>query len=98
MRAVPRWSAFTGSKAALRELADSLREEEESSGIRVTTIYPAATATEQLRRIRGTFGLPYDPALCIQPGTLAQMIGWVLSAPPDSYVSELSVLPAPRPS
>lgn len=96
MRAVPRWSAFVGSKAALRELADSLREEEEPSGVRVTTVYPAGTATERLRRVRAAFGRDYDPARCIQPATLAAMILWLLSAPPDSYVSELSVLPSPR--
>lgn len=33
--------------------------------------------------------------LCIQPATLAAMSAWALSGPPDSYVSELSLLPAP---
>lgn len=32
-----------------------------------------------------------------QPATLAAMIAWALSAPPDSYVSELSLLPSPGP-
>ena len=98
MRAVPRWAAFAGSKAALRELADSLRSEEAAHGVRVTTIYPGATATERLRSIRATFGRPYEASRCIQPGSLAEMIAWVLAAPPDSYVTELSVLPAPRPA
>ena len=40
LRAVPKWSAYTASKAALRELAHSLREEERRHGLRVTTIYP----------------------------------------------------------
>ncbi|SDK35486.1 SDR family NAD(P)-dependent oxidoreductase [Nonomuraea jiangxiensis] len=96
MTGVPRWSAFVGSKAALRELADSLREEEAGHGIRVTTVYPAATATDLLGEVRRTFGRPYDPATCIQPETLAAMIVWVLSAPADAYACELSVLPAPR--
>ncbi|PZG21693.1 short-chain dehydrogenase, partial [Spongiactinospora gelatinilytica] len=61
MTGVPRWSAFVGSKAALRELAHSLREEESPHGIRVTTIYPAATATALLAEVRTTFGRPYDP-------------------------------------
>ena len=33
---------------------------------------------------------------CIQPETPAAMVAWVLAAPPDAYVSELSVLAAPR--
>ncbi|GAA1017719.1 short chain dehydrogenase [Acrocarpospora pleiomorpha] len=97
MTGIPRWSAFVASKAALRELADSLREEEAAHGIRVTTVYPAATATDLLGEVRRAFGRPYDPELCIQPQTLAAMIVWVLSAPIDAYACELSVLPSPRP-
>ncbi|GLW09907.1 short-chain dehydrogenase [Microtetraspora sp. NBRC 13810] len=93
---VPRWSAFAGSKAALRELADSLREEEAASGVRVTTVYPGPTATDLLGEVRSAFGRPHDPELCIRPQTLAAMIVWVLSAPADAYTSELSVLPSPR--
>jgi len=94
-RAVPGWSAFAASKAALQELADSLRAEEAIHGIRVTTVYPGATATGQLRQVRASFGREYDPARCIQPETLAAMVTWVLTAPPDAYVSELTVSPAP---
>ncbi|MET7462316.1 SDR family NAD(P)-dependent oxidoreductase [Nonomuraea sp. NPDC005501] len=96
MTGVPRWSAFVASKSALRELADSLREEEAVHGIRVTTIYPAATATDLLGEVRSAFGRPYDPEACIRPRTLAAMIVWALSAPADAYACELSVLPSPR--
>ncbi|MEV4114314.1 SDR family NAD(P)-dependent oxidoreductase [Nonomuraea sp. NPDC049695] len=95
MSGVPRWSAFVASKAALRELADSLREEEAVFGVRVTTVYPGATATELLGEVRSAFGRPHDPEKCIRPETLAEMICWVLSAPTDAYPCELSVLPSP---
>lgn len=94
-RAVPGWSAFAASKAALQELADSLRAEEAGHGVRVTTVYPGATATGQLRQVRASFRRGYDPAQCIQPESLAAMVAWVLAAPPDAYVSELTVSPAP---
>ncbi len=93
---VARWSAFAGSKAALRELADSLREEEAASGVRVTTVYPGPTATDLLGEVRAAFGRPHDPGRCIRPETLAAMIVWVLGAPPDANTAELSVLPSPR--
>ncbi|MQA93606.1 MAG: SDR family oxidoreductase [Streptosporangiales bacterium] len=96
MRGVPRWSAYVGSKAALRELADSLRDEESAHGVRVTTVLPGGTATELLRRTRESFGREYDPGRTIRPESLADMIVWVLAAPPDAYPAELSVLPAPR--
>ncbi|MEU4832100.1 SDR family NAD(P)-dependent oxidoreductase [Streptosporangium sp. NPDC023615] len=96
MTGVPRWSAFVASKAALRELADSLREEEAAHGIRVTTVCPGGTATDLLGEVRNAFGRPYEPESCIQPRTLAEMIVWVLDAPADAYACELSVLPTPR--
>jgi NADP-dependent 3-hydroxy acid dehydrogenase YdfG len=73
-----------------------LRAEEEENGVRVTTIYPGATATEHLRQVRAAFGRGYDPQQCIRPETLAATVAWLLAAPPDAYVSELSVLAAPR--
>jgi NADP-dependent 3-hydroxy acid dehydrogenase YdfG len=94
-RAVPGWSAFTASKAALQELADSLRAEEAGHGVRVTTVYPGATATEQLRQVRASLRRGYDPEQCIQPESLAAMVAWVLAAPPDAYVSELTVSASP---
>ena len=77
---------------ARREL---LRAEEAGNGLRVTTIYPSSTATEHLRQVREAFGRGYDPRRCIQPETLAATVAWVLAAPPDAYVRELSVLAAP---
>lgn len=96
VRAAPGWSAFAASKAALQELADSVRAQEAEHGVRVTTIYPGATATEHLRQVRAAFGRGYDPERCIAPETLAATVAWVLAAPPDAYVSELSVLAVPR--
>ncbi|MGI5271022.1 SDR family NAD(P)-dependent oxidoreductase [Nonomuraea sp. CA-218870] len=52
MTGVARWSAFVGSKAALRELADSLREEEAAHGIRVTTVYPGPRRRTSWERSR----------------------------------------------
>lgn len=98
MRAVPRWAAFVGTKAALRELADSLRVEEAGHGVRVTTVYPAGTAAERLGAIRAVFDRPYEPARCIQPGSLAEMIASVLAVPPRFLCHRASVFPAPNPT
>jgi NADP-dependent 3-hydroxy acid dehydrogenase YdfG len=95
VHAVPRWAAYAGSKAALRELADSLREEEKGNGLRVTTIYPGGTATDLLRKVREQFGHPFRAADCIQAPSLASLVLMTLDMPPDAYLSEVSVLPAP---
>jgi NADP-dependent 3-hydroxy acid dehydrogenase YdfG len=93
LHAVPRWSAYAGSKAALRELADSLRAEEAPNRIRVTTVYPAGTATGLLRKVRSQFGQPYDPSTSVQPKTVASVIVNVLEMDRDAYLSEVSILP-----
>jgi NADP-dependent 3-hydroxy acid dehydrogenase YdfG len=97
LHAVPRWSAYTASKAALRELADSLRQEEARHGVRVTTIYPGGTATDLLQKVRAQFGRPFDAANCIQPATLASVILTILDMREDAYLPEVSILPTPRP-
>lgn len=97
MRAVPRWSAYVASKAALRELADSLREEERQHGVRVTTIYPGGVATELLRNVRAQFGRPYDPEDSISPAALASLVSRILDVADDMHITELSVRHTHRP-
>ena len=95
LHAVPRWSAYAASKAALRELADSLRAEEATHGIRVTTIYPGGTATDLLATVRAQFGQPYHAADCVQPATVASLVLTVLDMRDDAFLSEVSVRPTP---
>jgi NADP-dependent 3-hydroxy acid dehydrogenase YdfG len=96
LHAVPRWAAYAGSKAALTELADSLRLEEAPSGVRVTSIYPGGIATEMLRKVRGGFGRPFDPAACVSPDEFAAVVAAVLDLPAGVDVTDLSLQPAPH--
>jgi NADP-dependent 3-hydroxy acid dehydrogenase YdfG len=91
LRAVRNWSAYTASKAALRELADSLREEERERGVRVTSIYPGGVRTELLRKVREQLGVPYDPAVTVSPKTLAGLVVTVLAFPDDAELLEVSL-------
>lgn len=93
--AIPNWSAYVASKAALKEFADSLRAEENRHGLRVTSIYPSGVDTELLKEIRTKFGRPYDPAACVRPETLASLVITALELPADAHLTELSVQPAP---
>ena len=95
LRAVRNWSAYTASKAALRELADSLREEEREHGLRVTSIYPGGVRTELLRKVRGQLGVPYDPAVTVSPQTLASLVVTVLAFPDDAELLDVSLRAAP---
>jgi NAD(P)-dependent dehydrogenase (short-subunit alcohol dehydrogenase family) len=95
LHGIPRWSAYAASKAGLTELADSLRAEEAPQGVRVTSIYPRGIATELLRKVRGDLGIPFDPALCVSPATLATVVCGLLDSPPDLDIYDISLGPPP---
>ena len=96
LHGVPRWSHYAGSKAALTELADALRLEEAAAGVRVTSIYPGGIATDLLRKVRGEFGRPFDPATLVTPADFAAVIGWLLDGPPTVDVIGIDLQPNPR--
>jgi NADP-dependent 3-hydroxy acid dehydrogenase YdfG len=96
--ATPRWSAYTASKSGLRELADSLREEEAPHGIRVTSIYPGGIRTELLRAVREQFGAPFDPARTVSPESFASVVLGVLEFPADAHLMEVTMRAAPGPA
>ena len=91
LSAVPRWSGYLATKAALREFADVLREEEAERGVKVTTVSPSGTATDLLRKVRQAFGTSYDPDRLITPASTAALILSVLDHPRDAYALELSI-------
>lgn len=92
-RARAGWGGYAASKFALRALADALREEE-SPGVRVTTIYPGRTATPMQRDVRRMEGGPYDPDAYLTPEAVAAWIVHALDAPPGVDVPDVSVRPA----
>lgn len=96
LRAVPRWSAYVSSKAALRELADSLREEESEHGVRVTTVYPGGVGTELLRRVRAQFGREYEPENTLDPSSLAGIVATIVDLGDDAHITEVSLRQSPR--
>ncbi|SEJ78048.1 Short-chain dehydrogenase [Deinococcus reticulitermitis] len=95
-RANAGWGSYAASKFALRALADALREEEAGRGVRVSTVYPGRTATPMQQRVRAQEGGEYDAGSYLGPETVAATLAFVLNAPRDALVSEISVRPAPR--
>lgn len=87
------WSAYAASKFGLRALADSLRAEEASNGVRVTTVFPSRTATPMQEKVHEQEGRTYDAARWIRPATVVDSILHVLDLPPDATVPELVIRP-----
>lgn len=89
------WGSYAASKFALRALADALRAEEAAHGVRVSTVYPGRTATPMQEKVRAQEGGPYDEAAYVRPETVAATIRFVLDAPRDATLPDLSVRPGP---
>ncbi|WP_288404351.1 SDR family oxidoreductase [uncultured Deinococcus sp.] len=95
LTANPGWASYAASKHALKALADALRGEEAGHGVRVSSVYPGRTATEMQRKVRAQEGAAYDPAAFIDPETVAATIAFVLDAPRDAVLTDVTVRPGP---
>ncbi|WP_034383575.1 SDR family oxidoreductase [Deinococcus sp. YIM 77859] len=96
LRANPGWASYAASKFALRALADALREEEAPHGVRVTSVYPGRTATPMQQKVRAQENAAYDPRAYVSPETVAATVRFVLDAPRDAVLTDVSVRPGPR--
>lgn len=93
LRAHPHWAAYAASKHGLRALADALREEERSAGVRVTTLYPGRTATPMQEKVHRQEGKAYDAGSWIRPETVAEALLHVLDLPRDATIPDLTLRP-----
>lgn len=95
LSAGPGWASYAASKFALRALADALRAEEAAAGVRVTSVYPGRTATAMQHKVRGQEGGEYTPEAYIDPQSVAATVAFVLSAPHDAALTDVTVRPGP---
>ena len=86
-------SQDAATKHALRAVADGLREECNSSGVRVCSLFLGDTATEMQAAIRAQQGRVYEPELLIQPADVAAMVVAVLALPRTSEVTNVMIRP-----
>lgn len=86
--------AYAASKHALRSMADSLRAEVSSDGIRVLSVYPGRTATPLQATIYGMEGREYSPAELLQPSDVAQAILSGLLLPGTAELTDLHIRPS----
>ncbi|QGV78367.1 SDR family oxidoreductase [Streptomyces ficellus] len=87
------WSAYAASKHGLKALADSLRQEEHGSGVRVTSVYPGRTASPMQAKVHQQEGKEYDASRWIDPESVATAILTAIDLPRDAEINDLSVRP-----
>ncbi|RFU88208.1 short chain dehydrogenase [Streptomyces triticagri] len=96
LRASAGWSAYAASKHGLKALADSLRQEEQANGVRVTSVYPGRTASPMQLKVHQQEGKEYDAADWIDPESVATTVLTALDLPRDAAVHDLTVRPGRR--
>jgi len=96
LTAHPEWAAYAASKHGLKALADALRGEEATNGVRVTTVYPGRTATPMQAKVHEQEGRDYDPSAWIDPASVVTAILTALDLPRDAVISDLTVRPGPH--
>lgn len=93
LHAHPQWSAYAASKHGLKALADSLRGEQASAGVRVSSVYPGRTATAMQEKVHQQEGKEYDPSAWMTPDAVATTVLTALDLPRGAQVTDLAVRP-----
>jgi NADP-dependent 3-hydroxy acid dehydrogenase YdfG len=85
--------AYAATKHALKALADSLRQEINSQGVRVLSIYAGRTATPTQKKLFKIEGRTYRPEILLQPEDIAQIVMNTLQLPRTAEVTNIEIRP-----
>ncbi len=89
----PEVGQYSATKHALKAIADSLREEVNSKGIRVLTLYLGRTATPMQEALSRQEGKVYHPEKLLQAEDVASVVVHALMLPPTAEITDISMRP-----
>jgi short-subunit dehydrogenase len=84
---------YAATKASLRALADSLRDEVNGDGVRVLSVFVGRTATPMQAAVYQFEGKQYRPDVLMQPEDVASVIVSALALPRRAELTEITVRP-----
>jgi len=90
-------SQYAATKHALKAIADSLRDEVNSAGVRVLTVYPGRTATPMQAALFRQEGRPYQPERLMQPEDVAAAVLNALLLPRTAEITDINIRPFKKP-
>jgi len=82
---------YKATQHALLGLTDSLRQELNPRGIRVTSVFPGRTATSRMRRIYAQERRRYTPRLLLSAADVARVVRSLTELPAATEVTEVHV-------
>lgn len=86
-------SQYAATKYALRALADSLRHEVNSDGVRVLSVYPGRTASAMQQQLCAEEGRQYRATDFAQPQDIASVVINALELPRTAELTDLQIRP-----
>ena len=86
-------SQYVATKAALKAIADALRDEVNGAGVRVVSVYPGRTASPMQEAIFQAEGKPYSPERLLQPEDVAASVVAALMLPRTAEVTDIHIRP-----
>jgi NADP-dependent 3-hydroxy acid dehydrogenase YdfG len=86
-------SQYSATQHAMKAVAESVREELNSSGVRVLTVHPGRTATALMEAYYQRMNQPYRPELLLQPEDVASVVANALALPWTAEVTSISIRP-----
>jgi NAD(P)-dependent dehydrogenase (short-subunit alcohol dehydrogenase family) len=89
--------AFAATQHALRSIADTLRDEVNGAGVRVTTVYPGSTATQRQVELFALAGKRYDPNRMLRPEDVAEALIFTLTIDRTLEITDLYLRPMLKP-
>jgi NADP-dependent 3-hydroxy acid dehydrogenase YdfG len=93
LAASPGVGHYAATQHAMRALADSTRQEYNSKGIRVTSVFLGRTATARQEAIFSLEQRSYKPETLIQPGDIAGVIVSLAELPQTAEITEIAMRP-----
>ncbi len=93
LQARARVGQYAASQHALKAIADSLREEVNSDGVRVFSVYPGRTATPRMEAMFTMQEREYKPELLLQPEDIAEVVINTLTMPLTAEVTNITMRP-----
>jgi NADP-dependent 3-hydroxy acid dehydrogenase YdfG len=89
--------SYAATQQAVRSIAHALRDELNEAGVRVTTIFPGATATPRQVSLHESSGKRYDPERMLQPEDVAEAVLFALTIGRTAEITDLHLRPMLKP-
>ena len=86
-------SGYSATKFAMKSIADALRLEVNTQGVRVMSVYPGKTASPMQAQAHMLVNQEYAPGKLMQPDDVAQAVLAALSLPATAEMTDLHIRP-----